>query len=90
MRNACEYYYSENVTVELNDNVHLILVRAVPIKIIQIWVNKHDSEHEHGKWLAPDRLGEFCDMVEHIADVYGKYKEIAELRAAELREKFGL
>ncbi|MBP5208305.1 MAG: DUF4116 domain-containing protein, partial [Clostridia bacterium] len=83
-------YYSENVTVELNDNVRLILVRAVPLKIIQIWVNKHDSEHEHGKRLAPDRLGEFCSMVGHITEIYGRYKEIAERRAAELREKLGL
>ena len=36
---------------------------------------------------ASDRLGEFCDMVEHIC---GKYREIAERRSAVLREKFGL
>ena len=90
VRNAYEYYYSENVTVELNDNVHLILVRAVTLKIFSIWVNKHDSEHEHGKWLAPDRLDEFCDMVGYIVDVYGKYEELAGQRAAELREKYGL
>ncbi|MBO4869138.1 MAG: DUF4116 domain-containing protein [Clostridia bacterium] len=90
VRNACEYYYSENVTVDVTGDIHLILVRTVPLKIIEIWVNKHDSEHEHGKWLAPDRLGEFCDMVEHIVSVYGTYEKIAEQRAAKLREKFGL
>ena len=67
-----------------------VVVRAVPLKIMRIWVNKVDSEHEHGKWLAPDRLGEFCDMVEHISDIYGEYGEIAGQRAAELRERFGL
>lgn len=90
VRKAYEYYYSENVTVEVTGNIHLILVRAVPLKIMEIWVNKHDSEHEHGKWLAPDRLGEFCDMVEHIRDIYGKYEELALKRAAELRERIGL
>ncbi len=89
-RQACEYYYSENVNVDVTGDIHLILVRTVPLKIIEIWVNKHDSEHEHGKWLAPDRLGEFCDMVEHIRDIYGKYEDLALKRAAELRERFGL
>ena len=87
VRKAYEYYYSENVTVDVTDNIHLILVRAVPMKIIQIWVNKQDSEHGHGKWLAPDRLGEFCDMVGHIVDVYGKYEKIAAQHATELRKK---
>ena len=90
VRKAYEFYYSENVTVDVTDDIHLILVRAVPLKIMDIWVNKVDSEHEHGKWLSPDRLSEFCDMVEHISDIYGKYEQIAEQRAAELRDKFGL
>ncbi len=41
-------------------------------------------------WLAPDRLGEFCGMVEHICGIFGEYREIARQRAAELRERFGL
>ncbi len=90
VRKAYDSYYSENVTVDVTDNIHLILVREAPLKIIRIWVNKVNSEHEHGKWLAPDRLSKFCDMVEHISDVYGKYEMIAEQRAAELRGKFGL
>ena len=90
VREASEFYYSENITVDVTDSIHLILVRAVPLKIIQIWVNKMDSEHEHGKWLAPDRLLEFCSMVEHIVGIYGAYEKIAVQRAAELREKFGL
>jgi hypothetical protein len=40
--------------------------------------------------LSPDRLGEFCDMVRYIRDIYGKYEELALLRAAEIREKLGL
>ncbi len=90
VRKACESYYSENVTVDLTDNIHLILVRSAPLKIMQIWVNKVDSEHEHGKWLAPDRLSEFCSMVEHISEIYGEYERIVRQRAAELREKYGL
>ena len=90
VREACEYYYSENVTVDVSDDIHLILVRAVSPKIIEIWLNKVDSGREHGKWLAPDRLSEFCGMVEHICSVYGKYRTIAGQRAAELRERFGL
>lgn len=90
VREAYEYYYSENVTVDVSNNIHLILVREFPLKILSIWVNKVDSEHEHGKWLAPDRLSEFCDMVGHISDIYGQYEKIAESKAAELREKFGL
>ena len=90
VRRAYEFYYSENIIVDVTDDIHLILVRAVPLKIMRIWVNKVDSEHEHGKWLAPDGLGEFCDMVEHISDIYGEYGEIAGQRAAELRERFGL
>ena len=83
-------YYSENVTVDVTDDIHLILVRFVPMKIMNIWVNKQDSEHERGRWLSPDRLGEFCGMVEHIRDIYGKYEELALLRAAEIREKLCL
>ena len=83
-------YYSENVTVDVTDDIHLILVRAEPLRVMEIWVNKVDSGHEHGKWLFPDRLGEFCDMVRYIRDIYGKYEELALLRAAEIREKFGL
>ncbi len=90
VRQAYEYYYSENVTVDVTDDIHLILVRAVPMKIMRIWVNKQDSEHEHGKWLAPDRLGEFCGMVEHICGIFGGYREIVRQRAAELRERYGL
>jgi hypothetical protein len=90
VREACEAYYSENITVDVTDGIHLLLVRAAPMKIMQIWVNKADSEHEHGKWLAPDRLSEFCDMVEHIRDIYGQYEKIALQRAAELRDRFGL
>jgi len=83
-------YYSENVTVDVTDDVHLILVRAAPLKIMSIWVNKVDSGHEHGKRLSPDRLGEFCGMVEHVCGVYGRYAEIAGRRAADLRDRFGL
>ena len=90
VRNANDCYYSENVTVELTGGIQLIIVRALPHKIMEIWVNKIDSGHEHGKWLAPDRLSEFCDMAEHICGVYGEYRLIAEQRAAELRDIFGL
>ena len=90
IRKTCEYYYSENVTVDVDDDIHLILVRAAPMKILKIWVNKQDSEREHGKWLAPDRLSEFCDMVEHIHAVFGRYLSMAEKRAEELRKRFGL
>ena len=89
-RSALESFYSENVTVDVSDDIHLILVRAVSPKIIEIWLNKVDSGRERGKWLAPDRLDEFCDMVGHICSVYGKYRTIAGQRAAELRERFGL
>ena len=90
VRRAYEFCCSENITVDVTDGIHLILVRAAPPKILTIWVNRIDSEHGHGKWLSPDRLGEFCDMVTHICDQYGKYEEIALQRAAELREKLGL
>ena len=83
-------YYSENVTVDVTDDIHLILVRATPLKIMEIWVNKVDSEHEHGKRLSPDRLGEFCDTVRYIRDIYGKYNGRALKRAAEIRDKLGL
>jgi hypothetical protein len=89
-RSALESFYSENVTVDVSDDIHLILVRAVSPKIIEIWLNEVDSGRERGKWLAPDRLDEFCDMVGHICSVYGKYRTIAGQRAAELRERFGL
>ncbi|MBR6198768.1 MAG: DUF4116 domain-containing protein [Spirochaetales bacterium] len=90
VRKTCEFYYSDNITVDVTDDIHLILVRAVSPKIINIRVNRADSEHEHDKWLAPNRLGEFCDMVKHISDICGKYTEIAQRRAAELRDRFGL
>ena len=83
-------YYSENVTVDVTDDIHLILVRATPLKIMEIWVNKVDSGHEHGKRLSPDRLDVFCDTVRYIRDIYGKYNERALKRAAEIREKLGL
>ena len=83
-------YYSENITVDVTEDISLILVRATPLKIIEIWVNKVDPGHEHGKRLSPDRLGEFCDTVRYIRDIYGKYEELALLRAAEIREKLGL
>ncbi len=90
VRNAHESYYSENVTVDVTGDIHLILVREAPLKIMSIWVNKIDSGREHGKRLAPDRLGEFCDMIGHILDIYGKYEKLALQRAAEIREKLGL
>jgi hypothetical protein len=90
VRNAGEYYYSENITVEVTDRIHLILVRGAPLKILKIWVNKADSGHEHGKWLTPDRLDAFCDMIEHIRGICGRYERIAGQRAAMLRAKFGL
>ncbi|MBO7360961.1 MAG: DUF4116 domain-containing protein, partial [Clostridia bacterium] len=83
-------YYSENIAVGLTGDISLILVRAAPMKIINIWVNKVDSGREHGKWLSPDKLSEFCDMVAHIRDIYKKYEEIARRRAAELSERHGL
>ena len=83
-------YYSENITIDVTDDIHLILVRATPLKIMEIWVNKVDSEHEHGKRLSPDRLGEFCYTVRYIRDIYGKYNERALKRAAEIREKLCL
>ena len=83
-------YYSENVTFDVTDDIHLILVRATPLKIMEIWVNKVDSGHEHGKRLSPDRLGEFCDTVRYIRDIYEKYEKLALKRAAEIREKLGL
>ncbi|MBQ3870953.1 MAG: hypothetical protein II777_10425, partial [Clostridia bacterium] len=89
-RNAHEAYYSENVTVDVADGIHLILVRSAPAKIIEIWVNKIDSEREHGKRLSPDRLDAFCGMVGHIRDIYVKYEELALRRAEELRDKLGL
>ena len=90
VRNASEACYSENITVDVADDIHLILVRAVAPKILEIWVNTADSGREHGKWLSPDRLGEFCDMVGHICGVYGEYRETAGQRAADLRDRFGL
>ena len=90
VRRSYDSYYSENVTVNVTDDIQLILARDAPLKIMNIWVDRVDSEHEHGKWLAPDRLGEFCGMVAHIRDIYGKYEELAKRRAAELRERFGL
>ena len=89
-RNAKEAYYSENVTVVVTEDISLILVRDLPLKILNVWVNKVDSGHDHGKRLAPERLGEFCDMVLHIRDIYKKYEELALRRAAEIREKLGL
>lgn len=89
-RRAPEGCYSENVTVEVSGDIRLILVREAPLKIMSIWVNKVDSGRERGKWLAPDRLSEFCDMVGHICSIYGKYRTIAGHRAAELRERLGL
>lgn len=83
-------YYSENVTVDVTDGIRLILVRSVPLKILEIWVNKVDSGREHGKRLSPDRVGPFCDTVGHIRDIYGKYEELVLRRAAEIREKLGL
>ena len=83
-------YYSENVTVDVTDGIRLILVRALPLKILEIWVNKVDSGREHGKRLSPDRVGPFCDTVGHIRDIYGKYEELVLRRAAEIREKLGL
>ena len=83
-------YYSENVTVAVTEDISLILVRAAPLKIMSIWVNKVDPEREHGRLLAPDRLGEFCDTVRYIRDIYGKYNERALKRAAEIREKLCL
>ena len=83
-------YYSENVTVAVTEDISLILVRAAPLKIMSIWVNKVDSEREHGRLLAPDRLGEFCDTVRYIRDIYGKYNERALKRAAEIRKKLCL
>ncbi len=74
----------------MTGDIRLILVRAVPLKIMEIWVNRVDSEHEHGKWLAPDRLDEFCGMVEHISEQYGDYEQIAAQRASDLRDRFGL
>ncbi len=61
-----------------------------PLRVMEIGVNKVDSGHEHGKWLFPDRLAEFCDTVRYIRNIYGKYEELALLRAAEIREKLGL
>ncbi|MBQ7592399.1 MAG: hypothetical protein IJU46_07760, partial [Clostridia bacterium] len=83
-------YYSENITVEVTGGIQLILVRAAPLKILSIWVNKVDPGRGQGKRLSPDRLCEFCGMVAHIRDIYGKYEELAKRRAAELRERFGL
>ena len=83
-------YYSENITVDVTDGIRLILVRALPLKILEIRVNKVDSGRERGKRLSPDRVGPFCDTVGHIRDIYGKYEELAERRAAEIREKLGL
>ncbi len=90
VRRTLESYYSENIIVDVTDDIHLLLVRAVPLKIMEIWVDKIDSEHEHGKWLSPDRLGGFSDMVAHICDIYEKYEALALQRAAELREKLGV
>ena len=83
-------YYSENITVEVTGGIQLILVRAAPLKILSIWVNKVDPGRGQGKRLSPDSLCEFCGMVAHIRDIYGKYEELAKRRAAELRERFGL
>ena len=89
-RNADGSYYSESVAVVVTEDISLILVRDLPLKILNVWVNKVDSGREHGKRLAPDRLGGFCDMVMHILDIYGKYEELALRRAAGIREKLGL
>ena len=87
-RVAYEYYYSEFVGVTVNDNIFFKLVRECPMKVISLWVNKVDSEHEHGFWVAPDRLGVFCDMAEYLYCNYDRFYEMAKNRAAKLRRKW--
>ena len=89
-REASGYYYSENVSAAVNENILFKLVRGCPLNILELWVNKVDSEHEHGFRVAPDRLGVFCEMAEYLFDNYDRFAEMAESRAARLREKYGL
>jgi hypothetical protein len=89
-RAAFEYYYSEYVGVAVNDHVYLKLVRDFPLKILELWVNKPDPEHERGFWVSPDRLDVFCEMAEYVLDNYARFEKTAESRAAALREKHGL
>ena len=89
-RAAYEYYYSEYVGIAVNGDIFFRLVRSAPLRILDLWVNQFDSEHEHGIWVAPDRLDRFCEMAEYVHDNYGRFSEMAEERAAKLREKYGL
>ena len=87
-RNAFEYYYSENVKVFVNEKVRFKLVREVPIKVLELWVNDYDTDRERGFWVAPDRLDVFCNMAEYVQDNYGAFEKKAAARAAKLMEKY--
>ncbi|GEM_PF-1890553 len=87
-RNAFEFYYSENVEVFVNEKVRFELVRELPLKILELWVNDYDTDRERGFWVAPDRLDVFCNMAEYIQENYGAFEKKAEARAAKLMEKY--
>ena len=89
-RKAFEYYYSEYVGVTVNETIFFRLVRGFPMRIIELWVNKMNSEYEHAVWIAPDRLDVFCEMTEYLAENYARFSDLAEKRAAKMRERYGL
>lgn len=89
-RAAYEFYYSEYVGVTVNDDIFFRLVRGGPLRILDLWVNEFDSEHEHGIWVAPDRLDRFCELAEYVHDNYARFAKMAERRAANQREQYGL
>lgn len=80
-RTAYDYYYSENVKVFVNDNVRFELVREVPLRILELWVNDYDTDVESGFWVAPDRLDVFCDMAEYVQNNYETYEKRARAHA---------
>jgi hypothetical protein len=89
VRNAFEFYYSENVQVRVNEKILFELVREMPLKVLELWVNEYDTDSERGYWVAPDRLDEFCDLAEYVQDNYEEFEERAKDRARRILAQQG-
>ncbi|MBR6332689.1 MAG: DUF4116 domain-containing protein [Dehalococcoidales bacterium] len=87
-RNAFEYYYSENVKVQVNEHILFKLVRELPLKILELWVNDYDTDRERGFWVAPDRLDVFCDLAEYVHDNYKDFEDRAKERASRILRSY--
>lgn len=87
-KHFCGYYYSDNVTIYITDEITLRIVRGTIDGYLSVLRDGFNSDCEHGIYLPMDMLESFCAYMAYIVDNFDHYVSIVKKHADQWLEKF--